>query len=97
MDVLAHPGLITERECILAAKNSVCLEITGRSGHSLTNGHVALIAKKCGARLVLNTDTHSPSDLITVEKAEKIAIGAGLAPSDFRRMQKNALELIRNI
>ncbi|MBI5903576.1 MAG: histidinol phosphate phosphatase domain-containing protein, partial [Deltaproteobacteria bacterium] len=97
VDVLAHPGLITARECGLAAKNSVCLEITSRGGHSLTNGHVASIAKRCGARLVLNTDSHSPSDLITAEKAEKIVAGAGLAPGDFRRMQKNALELIRNI
>lgn len=97
VDVLAHPGLITVRECRLAAKNSVCLEITSRGGHSLTNGHVASVAKRCGAPLVLNTDSHSPSDLITAEKAEKIVAGAGLGPGDFRRMQKNALELIRNI
>ncbi len=97
VDVLAHPGLITARECGLAAKNSVCLEITSRGGHSLTNGHVASLAKRCGAPLVLNTDSHSPSDLITAEKAGKIVAGAGLAPGEFRRMQKNALELIRNI
>lgn len=97
VDVLAHPGLITARECGLAAENSVCLEITSRGGHSLANGHVASLAKRCGASLVLNTDSHSPSDLITAEKAGKIVAGAGLGPGEFRRMQKNALELIKNI
>ncbi len=67
-DILAHPGLISEEEVKLAAELGIYLEITTRSGHSLTNGHVARMAKEHGARLVINNDAHSPKDLIFVEK-----------------------------
>lgn len=97
VDILAHPGLITDDECLLAAKKSVHLEITSRGGHSLSNGHVASLAKKYGARMVLNTDSHSPGDLITDEKALKVALGAGLALDDHRRIQNNARELVKKI
>jgi histidinol phosphatase-like PHP family hydrolase len=90
IDILAHPGLITDEEAAMAAENGVFLEITARKGHSLTNGHVARMAKKHGAELVLNTDAHAPSDLITPKQAEQIALGAGLDEEDFKRMQKNA-------
>ncbi|MBW2171526.1 MAG: histidinol phosphate phosphatase domain-containing protein [Deltaproteobacteria bacterium] len=78
IDILAHPGLITDEEAAMAAENGVFLEITARKGHSLTNGHVAKLAKKHGAGLVLNSDAHEPSDLITPKQAEQIALGAGL-------------------
>jgi histidinol phosphatase-like PHP family hydrolase len=94
IDILAHPGLITDEETAMAAENGVFLEITARKGHSLTNGHVAKMAKKHGAELVLNTDAHAPSDLITPKQAEQIALGAGLNGDDFKRMQKNAKSLI---
>ena len=94
IDILAHPGLITDEEAAMAAENGVFLEITARKGHSLTNGHVVKIAKKHGAELVLNTDAHAPSDLITPKQAEQIALGAGLDEDDFKRMQKNAKSLI---
>jgi len=90
IDILAHPGLITDEEVAMAAEKGVFLEITARKGHSLTNGHVAKLAKKHGAELVLNTDAHAPSDLITPKQAEQIALGAGLDGDDFKRMQKNA-------
>jgi histidinol phosphatase-like PHP family hydrolase len=90
IDILAHPGLITDEEAAMAAENGVFLEITARKGHSLTNGHVAKMAKKHGAELVLNTDAHAPSDLITPKQAVQIVLGAGLEEDDFKRMQKNA-------
>jgi len=40
----------------MAAEKGILLEITARKGHSLTNGHVAKLAKKHGAALVLNTE-----------------------------------------
>ena len=58
------------------------LEITARQGHSLGNGHVARLAKKIGAKLVLNTDTHSPDNLITRGFALKVVRGAGLEAED---------------
>ena len=78
VDILAHPGLISEKEAGLAAKNDIFLEITTRAGHNLTNGHVARVAKASGAKLLVNTDTHSPNDLINEKFALKTAMGAGL-------------------
>jgi putative hydrolase len=90
IDILAHPGLITEEEAMLAKENGVMLEITARKGHSLTNGHVAALAKKTGAKLVINTDSHDPSDLIDDNMARQIVCGAGLTHNDFEIMQENA-------
>jgi histidinol phosphatase-like PHP family hydrolase len=94
VDILAHPGLIAEEEVVLAREKGVFLEITARKGHSLTNGHVARLAKKVGASLVLNTDTHAPDDLISQDYALKIALGAGLTNEDFERMQENAWKIL---
>ena len=90
IDILAHPGLISPEEVKLAAERNICLEITARKGHSLSNGHVARLAKAAGAKLVLNTDTHSPSDLIPLQTAKNIALGAGLSGDDFAAMEENA-------
>ena len=97
VDILAHPGLITEKEVENARERGILLEISARKGHSLTNGHVARLARSTGAKLVLNTDTHSPSDLITDKEGLSIVRGAGLTIDDFTEMQKNAQELVRKI
>lgn len=94
VDILAHPGLITEAEVRLAKKAGVLLEITARRGHSLTNGHVARLAVKCGAQLVYNTDSHSPEDFTPWHAALRIIRGAGLSDKDADRMQENALALV---
>jgi putative hydrolase len=78
VDILAHPGFITLEEARLAAENDIYLEITSHKGHCLTNGHVANIARQTGARLVVNTDTHTPRDMIDQEMARRVAAGAGL-------------------
>jgi histidinol phosphatase-like PHP family hydrolase len=93
-DILAHPGLLTEEEARLARKNGVCLEITARRGHCLTNGHVARIAVKTGARMVYNTDAHSPGDFTRWDTALKIVRGAGLSEAEALRMQENAREIL---
>jgi histidinol phosphatase-like PHP family hydrolase len=77
-DILGHPGLITGEEARLAAERGVALEISARKGHCLSNGHVAAEALKHGAKLVVNTDAHSPADLITREDAVKVLLGAGI-------------------
>ncbi len=97
VDILAHPGLITEKEVEEARNRGILLEISARKGHSLTNGHVARLARSLGARLVLNTDSHSPSDLITDDEGRSIVRGAGLTVDDFTEMQKNARTLVRKI
>jgi putative hydrolase len=93
VDILAHPGLITNEEAELAAKNSVHLEITARKGHSLSNGHVAKIAGETGAKLVIDTDTHEPGDLITDEFARQILLGAGLSTEKIAAVLQNSRDL----
>jgi histidinol phosphatase-like PHP family hydrolase len=78
VDILAHPGFLTIEEAELAKENNVCLEITSRSGHNITNGHVVRLAKEARAKMIVNTDTHSPHDLIDADRAIQIAFGAGL-------------------
>jgi len=94
-DILAHPGLIREEEARLAEERGVHLEISARKGHCLANGHVARMALKTGARLVLNTDAHDPSDLIDLEFARSVALGSGLSPDDFERMMSNSRKLAK--
>ena len=95
IDILAHPGLITGREARLAAAKGICLEITTRRGHSLSNGHVALMARRHGAKLVLNTDSHGPQDLTPPEMARTVATGAGLGLREVDRMFRNSENLVK--
>ena len=81
VDVLAHPGLLTLEEAQLAAAHGIYLEISARGGHGLANGHVAAVALAAGAGLVVNADAHAPSDLIDLEQARRVALGAGLDPA----------------
>jgi len=95
VDILAHPGLISEEDVILANENQKYLEITARKGHSITNGHVAKLCKKHNVKMVINTDTHSPENLITDETARKILKGASLEDSDIITVFQNSLEIVK--
>ncbi|WP_272701359.1 histidinol phosphate phosphatase domain-containing protein [Desulfovibrio sp. Fe33] len=95
VDILAHPGLITDEEVRLAAERGVALEITTRGGHSYTNGHVAALARKHGAKLVVNNDAHAPRDLVGEELRRTIALGAGLTVEEYRRTESNAWEIVQ--
>ncbi|MEA2107959.1 MAG: histidinol phosphate phosphatase domain-containing protein [Pseudomonadota bacterium] len=97
IDILAHPGLISLAEAELAARNGVCLEITTRGGHSITNGHVARMAREAGAPLVLNNDAHAPGDLVTLNFAEKVARGAGLTGAQWQVMREKSKELVQRV
>ncbi len=78
VDVLAHPGFLTDEEAALASKNGVYIEITTRKGHSLTNGYVAKTALKAGAAMLLDSDAHADSDLLTEAFARAVLKGSGL-------------------
>ncbi len=86
VDVLAHPGLITYDEARLAAEKGIYLEVSARKGHSLTNGHVAKVAKEAGAAMVLDSDAHEPEDLFTSEIRHKVAKGAGLSDDEIHAL-----------
>ena len=97
IDVLAHPGLITREEAALAAKRGIALELSARRGHSLSNGHVVRMAQETGAKLVLNTDAHSPNDLLTIAEARKVALGAGLKAREVEQIYLNARRLVERV
>ncbi len=78
VDILAHPGLISETDVELAKENDVYLEITSRQGHCLANGHVARVCSDLNAKMLLNSDLHAPEDFLNEDFAQKILAGAGL-------------------
>ncbi len=90
VDILAHPGLIAEEEVLLAKERSVYLELTSRKGHSLTNGHVAKLAHRMGAAMILNSDAHAPGDIWPAGRLHEIVVGAGLTEDDYHTMARNA-------
>jgi putative hydrolase len=97
VDILAHPGLISREDVELAVEKGVYLEISSRQGHSLTNGHVARLAKDLGARLVLNSDAHSISDLMTRQSAHRVARGSGLGDDALDELLANSRNLVDRI
>ena len=94
IDILAHPGLLTAEEAALANRRGILLEISGRKGHSFTNGHVVRVAQAAGAGLVLNSDAHAPGDLLSKNMLEKIALGAGIDKTALKQMVQNAETLV---
>jgi len=97
IDILAHPGLISEEEVKIAKERGIYLEISSRKGHSLTNGWLARLATKWGAKLILNTDAHRVEDLITEERARKILQGAGLSYREIESAMRNSQELVEKM
>lgn len=97
VDILGHPGLISEEEVKIAVENRKYIEITTKKGHSLTNGHVAKLCKKFGAMMVIDTDTHTPDDLITKDFAYKVLKGAGLEDDDIVKVFKNSENIIKSV
>lgn len=86
VDVLAHPGLITVEDARIAAERGMALEITSRAGHNRTNGHVVRVARETGCSLVVDSDTHAPSDLMTEEARWAVALGSGLTDAESRKV-----------
>lgn len=78
VDILAHPGLLSQEDAELAAHNGTFIEISGRKGHSFTNGHVAKTGRVAGVRFLVNSDAHAPDDLFSIEFARNVALGCGL-------------------
>ncbi|NLX60776.1 MAG: histidinol phosphate phosphatase domain-containing protein [Phycisphaerae bacterium] len=90
VDILAHPGMITEADAAEAARRGVLLEISGRRGHSLTNAHVAATALRVGAKLVFGSDAHAVSDFYDRAGAERVLLGAGLSAAQAAAAFANA-------
>jgi histidinol phosphatase-like PHP family hydrolase len=94
VDLLAHPGLISEDDARLAAEKNILLELSARKGHCLTNGHVARMAMLTGAGLSVNADAHDPGDFMTPERARTVALGAGLNEEQYERIRTAMRDLV---
>jgi len=93
VNIIAHPGLVSQEDVELASQNGIYLELTARCGHNVTNGHVAKIA----SNLLVNTDCHG-TELITNAEAEQIARGAGLNKDQaLHSVHRNATSLLNEI
>lgn len=98
VDILAHPGSISEEDTILAAQNGVFLEITARRGHKEGNRHVAEMARQFQAKCVVDTDCHKETDLITQEQAYALCKEAGMTDEEaLATVRDNPLELVKRI
>jgi histidinol phosphatase-like PHP family hydrolase len=74
----------------------VLLELSGRKGHSLTNGHVARMAARVGAKLAVNADAHGPGDFLSAAMARNVALGAGVSPEEYEIIRRNMKELVES-
>ncbi len=97
VDLLAHPGFISEEDARFAAAKGIFLELSGRKGHSLTNGHVARMAQAAGALLAVNADAHEPGDFMTAQRAETVALGAGLSAQEYAQLRANMTGLVARL
>jgi histidinol phosphatase-like PHP family hydrolase len=86
VNVLAHPGLITLEDGLLAAKNGVALEITSRGGHNRTNGYVVQVARETACQIVVDSDAHAPQDLLDERAKFIVAKGAGLTDAECKQV-----------
>ena len=96
-DILAHPGNITDSDVELAVKKGTHLEITTRPSHSPANNHVVSLAKRLGAKMVLDNDAHSPNDLISAEAARGFLTGLGLNPGEIDQVFRNSEDIVTRI
>ncbi|MCM8818232.1 MAG: histidinol phosphate phosphatase domain-containing protein [Candidatus Omnitrophica bacterium] len=96
IDILAHPGILSEDEAKIADERKIHIEISARKGHSLSNGHIIRLWYEYGFPLILNTDTHSPNDLITDDFAKKIIISSGVKVEDVNKILNTSYLLAKS-
>jgi histidinol phosphatase-like PHP family hydrolase len=96
-DILSHPGLISIEDMLRAKEKNVLLEITARKSHAYTNGYLAKEAIRFGVPLCINTDAHGPDDLITIERARNVLLGAGIEENRIDSVFENSRSLVDKI
>jgi len=95
IDILAHPGLINDQDTLLAKEKGIFLEITSRKGHAETNPHIVEQAKRLGARLVLNNDSHQPQDIITCDQLIYMGLKAGLSRKQIDMIYRDLSDFLK--
>ena len=98
VDVIAHPGLLDHETAEVVRDSGKFVELSGRSGHELANGLVASVCRETGAPMIVNSDAHQPGDILTPDRAWKIARGAGLSESEAAVvLEENPRALLRRL
>ena len=98
IDILAHPGMISEEDVALAKENGIYLELSAKPAHRDTNKHVAALASRIGAKLLVNTDSHGPDGYISQQRAFEIAKECGLNDDQaLRTVKDNPEELLKKL
>ncbi len=97
IDILAHPGLISDEDVKLAKKKGIFLEITSRQGHRDTNPNIVERALKFGARLILNNDSHQPEDIINPEELIKVGMKSGLSHKEIDKIYQDVGRFIHKM
>ncbi|MDD5019712.1 MAG: histidinol phosphate phosphatase domain-containing protein [Candidatus Omnitrophica bacterium] len=97
VDLVSHPGLIRAEEAELAARKGVSLELSARKGHCLTNGLVAQMAVKYGAKMCINSDAHAPGDILRRDELMSVGLGAGLTQAQLTDIQRDMESLVQKI
>jgi histidinol phosphatase-like PHP family hydrolase len=82
VDILAHPGKLVIEDAQLARENGIFIELTSRKGHDRGNKAVAKSASAAKALMIVDTDAHTPENLITQKQALQVALKAGLPRKD---------------
>ncbi len=95
IDILAHPGNISEEDALLAKERGIFLELTARAGHARGNIHLVKTAILTGANLIINNDAHSPQDIIAPVELRKIGISAGLNDEKINQVYKVETEFLK--
>jgi putative hydrolase len=94
IDILAHPGQISDGDTQLAARRGIFLEVTSRRGHNQTNAHVVKQARKFGAKLILNNDSHTPEDIISPQQLIQAGKDCGLTQTEIDKIYRDVQELL---
>lgn len=95
IDILAHPGLISDPDIKLAKKKNIFLEITSRRGHRETNKFVSERAIKLGAKLILNNDSHEPEDIISPQNLIEVGIKSGLTRLEIDKIYQDVAAFLK--
>ncbi len=95
IDILAHPGLITDEDTKLASQRGIFLEITSRNGHNQTNAHIIKQARKFNAKLILNTDSHTPDNIISPQELVKVGLDYGLTQNEIDQIYEEVRSFLR--
>lgn len=95
VDILAHPGHLSEDDALKAKQNKIFVEITARKIHGLENFEIAKICKKFNVEMVINADAHSVNELIDDEKTKIVGFEAGLNEYEINHANENAYKIFK--